>query len=347
MNEITTMQYASGRPLNLHRHARIVSTGAAVPDEIVTNQDLIDELGLQATDRAVQFSIGITERRRAPLQNPPSLYLEKAARQCIERAGIAPEKVDRIIYAKLFGDHLVPATSIRVLERLGLRSGIPVMDISAACSGTLHALDLALNFINAGDEVVLVLGGDRTVLNKHAAVEKDTRTVFLNGDGFAGILLAASDTPSFVARYFYTDSSQADFAYIPFGTEVLNKTLDFGQKMFALTMPDGSRIHHSVMNSCRIIADRLLSLSGKKMSDIDFFITSDQTHLVWKEQLKMLGLPEEKSISCFHKYGNTVAGMVPLNLNEAVVTGVLKRGMTVMMMGHGAGAAGGGFIFTY
>jgi 3-oxoacyl-[acyl-carrier-protein] synthase III len=39
--------------------------------------------------------------------------------------------------------------------------------------------------------------------------------------------------------------------------------------------------------------------------------------------------------------------MVPLNLNEAIVNGALRRGMTVLMMGHGAGASGGGFVFEY
>ena len=339
--------YPPGRPLNLKRHAQIIATGAGVPDEVVTNQDLIDEMNLIATDRAVQFSIGIKERRRAPFTADPSIYLERAARSCIERAGISPEKIDRIIYAKLFGDYLVPATALKVLERLGIRKEIPAMDLSAACSGVMHAVDVALSFINAGDDYVLVVGGDRTTLSKHSVVQKDTRTVFLNGDGFAAILLGPSPVQRFHAKYFYTDSDLFDFAYIPFGTELINKDREFGPKMLAMTMPDGQNIHKSVLDSCRIISNRLLSLTGQTMDDIDFFITSDQTHLVWQDQLKLLGVPEEKSISCFQKLGNTVAAMTPLNLHEAVTQGLLRRGMTVMMMGHGAGAAGGGFIFTY
>ncbi len=128
---------------------------------------------------------------------------------------------------------------------------------------------------------------------------------------------------------------------------MLNGAQDFGPGMLALTMPDGRRIHQSVIDSCRIISERLLALAGLSIEQIDFFITSDQTHHVWKDQLKLLGLPESKSVSCFPQYGNTVAAMTPLNLNQAIVTGALRRGMTVMMMGHGAGASGGGFIFTY
>jgi 3-oxoacyl-[acyl-carrier-protein] synthase-3 len=340
-------QYPPGRPLFLQRNARIAGTGASLPDEVVTNQDLIDEMGLNATARAVEYSIGIRERRRGQLDVTCAEYLTRAGHMCLERSGVAPEEVDRVIYARLFGDHHIPATAMQLHARLGLRAGIPMMDISAACSGFLHAIDLALGAINAGDEHVLILGGDRGALSGQMPVSKDTRTAFLNGDGFAAALLEVSDQPLFKARYFYTDSDLADFAFVPFGTGILNGSQDFGPSMFALTMPDGRRIHQSVIDSCRLISERLLSLAGLTIEQIDFFITSDQTHHVWKDQLKLLGLPESKSVSCFPKYGNTVAAMAPLNLNEAVTTGALRRGMTVMMMGHGAGASGGGFIFTY
>lgn len=343
----SSKRYPEGRPLSVRRYARIVATGSAVPDEVVTNQQLIDELDLIATDRAVQFSLGISERRRARSGTAASAYLVKVATECVERAGIEPGRIDRIIYARLFGDHCVPATAVRVLERMGVRRGIPVMDLSAACSGVMHALELALAFINAGESYVLVLGGDRTAMRKRDAVTRDTRTVFLNGDGFGGIMLGPSARPSFLARYFYTDSDLRNFASVPFGTELVNGTQDFGLHMMALTMPEGQRIHQSILDSCRIVSGRLLRLAGLSMDDIDFVITSDQTHLVWQEQLKVLGIPESKSISCFHKFGNTVAAMVPLNLNEAIGTGALRRGMTVLMMGHGAGASGGGFIFRY
>ncbi len=318
-----------------------------MPDNVLTNQDIIDSCDLIASDRAVQFSLGISERRRAKKDVPVSEYLYRAAKMAIDNAGIDPNKIDRIIYSRLFGETSIPATSLSVLEKLGISRGIPVMDISAACSGFLHGTDLALNCINSGDDYVLVLGGDRGGIDLDYDVVKDTRTIFLGGDGFAAALYGHSEEQKFQARYFYTDSSLFDFASIPFGTELLNKTESFDKEIFNLSMPDGEKIHKSVLDSCRIISDRLLAVAEMTMDDVDFFITSDQTALVWKDQVKILGLSEEQSVSCFHKYGNTVAAMVPLNLHEAISTGKLKRGMRVLLMGHGAGASGGGFLFTY
>lgn len=339
--------YPDIRPLRLKRNAKFIATGTGLPEKVVTNQDIIDKFDLIASDRAVQFSIGISERRQIEQNIPVSKYLYDAAQTCLERANLAPEKVDRIIYSRLFGEHAVPATSLRVLERLGIRKGIPVMDISAACSGFTHALQLALSCINAGDEHVLILAGDRASIDEDAPVEKDTRTIFLNGDGFASVLLGHSEEDNFKCSYFYTDSDLKDLASIPFGTELLCKKREIHTEALNLSMPDGQMIHKSCIDSCSIMSSRLLKEAGMTIDDIDFFITSDQTTLVWKDQLKFLGISEDKSVSCFHKYGNTVAGMVPLNLNEAVESGKLKRGMTVMLMAHGAGASGGGFIFTY
>lgn len=343
----STMQYPETRETAYTRYAQLLGTGEGMPDRIVTNQDIINQFNLIASDRAVQYSVGIRERRAIKKGVPPSDYLCKAVMQCCSNANVSPEKVDRIIYARLTGDHLIPATSLKVLEKIGVRKGIPVMDISVACSGFLHATDLALSCINTGDDYVMVLGGDRASLDDDAKILADTRTIFLNGDGFAAALYGHSLTKKFVCKYFYTDSSIGEFAYIPFGTGFLKEKEKSMVGAFNLTMPDGPKIHQSILDSFRIISSKLFSISGLQWSDIDFVITSDQTAMAWKAQLGLFGIPESKSCSCFHKYGNTVAAMVPLNLHEAIISGKLQRGMTVMMMGHGAGASGGGFIFTF
>lgn len=343
----STMKFPSSRPFRLRRYGQLVSTGAGMPSTVVSNQDLIDGMDLIASDRAIQHSIGIKERRHISPGKKPSVYLKRAAQECLEHANISPQQINRIIYARLMGDQAIPATSLKILETLGIHTGIPVMDISVACSGFVHASELALNCINGGDDYVLVLGGDRAGINVESDVTKDTRTVFLNGDGFAAALYGVSETQKFFGRYFYTDSSIGDFAYMPFGTESLGSTTFDKKDLFLLQMPNGPNIHQSIVDSTKIISSHLFEQCNLTVDDIDFFITSDQTTMSWKAQLQTLGFPESKSCSCFYKYGNTVAAMVPLNLNEAIVTGKLKRGMTVLLMGHGAGASGGGFIFKY
>lgn len=341
------MEYPESTPLSFERHASLIATGCSLPENVISNQDIIDKYSLIASDRAVQYSIGITERRQVPAGEPIYKYLYNAAMDCLNNANIDASKVSRIIYSKLTGDQYIPSNSSRVLQQLQHDFGIPVMDISAACSGFTHAMEMALSFINGGEEYVLVLSGDKAGAASCDWLTPDTRTIFLNGDGFAAALVGHSETKKFLAHYFYTDSSIQHFAYIPYGTSVLNHKEPIVPENFMLTMPDGPKIHQSVLDSCQTISEQLLKQAELTMDDIDYFITSDQTTMVWKAQLEKLGIPEEKSTSCFHKYGNTVAAMVPLNLNEAIQNGKLKRGMKVMLMAHGAGASGGGFIIEY
>ncbi len=148
----------------------------------------------------------------------------EAARQCLEQAHLDPEQLDRVLYTKLLGDQILPATSLKVLQELGVRRGIPAFDILAACSGFVHLMDMAIRYINSGDDYVLILGGDISSRQAGATNKKDTRTIFLQGDAVVGMLLGRSEAQHFLASYLYTDNTYFDYSYIPFGTELLNKT---------------------------------------------------------------------------------------------------------------------------
>lgn len=344
---LSKLTYPDPHPLDIQRHARILATSYYVPENRVSNDDIIHRHDLIATDRAVQFSLGIEERRYAGEETMVSDLLAEAAKLCLQRAQLDPEDLDRVIYTKLMGDHIVPATAVALLEKLGVRKGVPAFDISAACSGFVHILDMALRYVDTGDDYVLILGGDISTRGVYTKAKKDTRTIFLQGDAVVAMLLGRSEEQHFFTSYLYTDHTYYDYSYIPFGTELLNKTKRFNNEMFNMQMPDGMVVHESVIDSCAIVAEKLLQQANLTLDDIDVFITSDQTSMTWEAQLRRLGVPKEKSVSMFHKYGNTVAAMSPINFYQMIESGRLQRGQTVLFMAHGAGASGGGFIFKY
>jgi 3-oxoacyl-[acyl-carrier-protein] synthase-3 len=344
---LSQLQYPSSRPLAVDRYARILSTGVRVPDTVVTNDDIIKRYDLIATDRAVQFAIGIRERRYADPDTLVSDLLYDVAQDCLADGGIDPEQVDRVLYTKLLGDQIVPATSLKVLEKLGIRQGIPAFDIAAACSGFIHLMDMAIRYIDSGDDYVLILGGDISSRLADTESKKDTRTIFLQGDAVVGMLLGMSESQHFLSSYLYTDNTYFEYSYIPFGTEMLNKNRAFDSELFNMQMPDGMVVHQAVVDCSMIVAEKLLEQTDLTLEDIDVFVFSDQTTFTWEAQLRALGVPKEKSTSQFVRYGNTVAALSPINLHEMIASGRLQRGMTVMLQAHGAGASGGGLIFRY
>lgn len=336
------------RPLKIDRYARIVSTGVGLPKRVVSNQDIIDEYNIIATDRAVEYSLGIKERRWSSFDEKVEDLMALAASQCLERAGIDLDKVDRVIYTKLFGDYQVPAASIGLLKKLNAKKGTPAFDICSACSGFMHAMDLAMRYIASGDDYVLIFGG--SVMAKCCQLWKnpDPKTVFLFGDAIVAMLLGYSEVKSIMASYLLTNHFLYDNAKINFGTSSLHQGMEtLDHSIFYMRISDGNVVSTSSAQHSRIIADKLLSETGLTLEDIDYFVTSDQSTKIWEAQLKELGIPKEKSVSLFYKHGNTVAAMSPLNLNELIVSGRLKRGDLVMMQAHGAGASSGGMIFRY
>lgn len=336
------------RPLKIDRYARIVATGVGLPKRVVSNQDIIDDHNIIATDRAVQYSLGIKERRWSGFDEKVEDLMALAANQCLERAGIDIDKVDRVIYTKLFGDYQVPAASIGLLKKLNAKKGIPAFDICSACSGFMHAMDLAMRYIASGDDYVLVFGG--SVMAKCCELWRnpDPKTVFLFGDAIVAMLLGYSEIQSIMASYLLTNHFLYHNAKITFGTDFLREGMEnLDHTIFFMRIADGNLVFNSSAQYSKIISDKLLGETGLSLEDIDYFVTSDQSTKIWEAQLKELGIPKEKSLSMFYKYGNTVAAMSPLNLNELIVSGRLKRGNLVMMQAHGAGASSGGMIFRY
>lgn len=340
--------YPPIQKLRVNSFARVLSTGIGLPEKATSNQAIIDRYHLFATDRAVQYTLGIKERRWVDPEQKLTELMAQAVKQCLDRAGVGIDKVDRIIYSKLLGDDQIPAAAVGLLRELGVDKGIPAFDISSACSGFMHALDMALRYIGTGDDYVLILGGGITSSGVQSWGRPDPKTVFMFGDAIVAMLLEKTAKRHFLASYLFTNHLLYYNAYIPMGATFLHPGADqFNPGIYTMQIPDGKVIHNSVVESARIVADKLLQETGLTIDDIDIFVTSEQNTQIWEAQLDVLKIPKEKSLSVFWKYGNTVAAMSPLMLDELISSGRLQRGMLVMMMAHGAGASSGGCIFRY
>jgi 3-oxoacyl-[acyl-carrier-protein] synthase-3 len=60
-----------------------------------------------------------------------------------------------------------------------------------------------------------------------------------------------------------------------------------------------------------------------------------------------LGIPKEKTIVNVDRYGNTSSASIPLALAEAVSTGRVHKGDTILMTGMGAGLTWGSAVMRW
>src|SRR5262245_36612668 len=125
------------------RGAVISGWGTALPDKVVTNDDLAAIM--DTSDAWIRERTGIRERRVGG--STASLSVE-SGRQALEMSGLDPSAIDLLVLATTTPDQTVPGTSADVQDQLGLRCG--AFDLNAACSGFTYALVVAHGLIGAG-----------------------------------------------------------------------------------------------------------------------------------------------------------------------------------------------------
>src|SRR3954470_1813114 len=163
----------------------ITGWGTALPDKVVTNDDLA--VMMETNDAWIRDRTGIAQRHVGG--STASLSTE-SGRQAIERSGADPASIDVLILATTTPDQTVPATAPTVQHALGLRCG--AFDVNAACSGFTYGLVVAHGLIAAGANRALVIGTDTL---SRITDWTDRGTAILFADGSGAVVVEATEGP--------------------------------------------------------------------------------------------------------------------------------------------------------
>ena len=112
---------------------RITGWGSALPDKVVTNDDL--DATLDTSDRWIVERTGIRERR---IGGTTAGLAAEAGAAALAGAGLTGADIDVLVLATTTPDQTLPGSSAHVHELLGIRGG--AFDLNAACSGFVYAL---------------------------------------------------------------------------------------------------------------------------------------------------------------------------------------------------------------
>ncbi|MBZ0286219.1 MAG: beta-ketoacyl-ACP synthase 3, partial [Anaerolineae bacterium] len=169
-------------------YAHIVGWGMAVPDKVLTNNDLAAIV--ETTDEWIQSRTGIKERRIASENESTATLGLKAAQHALEVADILPLELDLIIVATSTPENIFPSTASIIQDWLGAtRAG--AFDLSAACSGFVYGVSMASQAIRSGSiQTALVIGAETM---SRVLDWQDRSTCILFGDGAGAVVLRASD----------------------------------------------------------------------------------------------------------------------------------------------------------
>ncbi len=317
-------------------YAKIIGTGAYLPEKILTNAEL--EKLVDTTDEWIMQRVGVRERRLvADSGDTTNSMAEAAARSALENAGLKPDEVDLIIVATASPEYLFPSVACDLQYRLGMNNDCPAFDINVACAGFVYALNMANLFIQSGQaKRALVIGADTLSV---VVDWTDRSTCVLFGDGAGAVILEASTEPGIIACNLHAAGRYLNTLYA-------KSALWHDKKETKLHM-DGREVFKVAVTKLDEIVDQTLEKAGMQKSDIDWLIPHQANLRIIQAVAKRLELPMERVVLTIERHGNTSAASIPLALDEAVRQGQIQRGQVLMLEAFGAGLAWGSALVRY
>jgi 3-oxoacyl-[acyl-carrier-protein] synthase-3 len=329
--------------MNQHR-AIIAGTGRALPQGIITNADL--EKMVETSDEWITTRTGIKERHKAAEHEYTSTFAVAAARQALERAGVAAADLEMIICATVCPDMSLPSTAVFIQSELGAKRAA-AFDLTAACSGFLYALTVADQFIRTGLHCrVLIIGAE--LLTRYVDyTDRGTCVIFGDGAG-AGVVTRSPDgRRGVLAARIQSDGDYADFLYTPGGgTRHPASHQSVDERLHYIKMR-GNELFKVAVRSMEDISRQVLDEVKMTPGDIDLLVPHQANQRITDAVAERLGIPSEKVYSNIARIGNTSSASIPICLDELVEAGRLKPGMTVMLTSFGAGATWGSVLMRW
>jgi 3-oxoacyl-[acyl-carrier-protein] synthase III len=320
------------------KYSRITGTGSYLPPRRVTNADLAAELaaqGVETSDEWIVERTGIRARHFAAPDVTASDLALPACQAALQAAGRSAAEVDLIIVATSTPDMVFPSSAAILQHKLGV-AGCPAFDVQAVCSGFVYALTIADSMIKTGAaKCALVVGSE---VFSRILDFKDRTTCVLFGDGAGAVVLEASDTPGILASELHADGKHVGVLCVP-------GTVSRGQVLGDPTLKmDGQAVFKLAVGVLADVARSVLAKAGKTEADIDWLIPHQANIRIMLGTAKKLKLSEDKVIVTVDQHGNTSAASIPLALDDAVRSGKIKKGQTVMLEGVGGGFTWGAVL---
>ncbi len=292
----------------------IKGVGAALPDKVLTNQDLMSMM--DTTDEWIRERTGISERR---VGGSTSGLAIEAARLAMAEASVEAGDIEQIVLATTTPDYISPGTAPVVADALGMQCG--AFDVQAVCSGWVYALVVANGLMLQGVDRLLVIGAE--ALDRITDyTDRGTGILFGNGAGAAVI----ERNPAGGGELLSWDlGSAGDYLHILYAEHGDVWQMD-GKEVFrqAVTV-----IQHSAKTS--------LQRAGLTVDDIDLIVPHQANIRIVESAWRKIGFSMDRTSMVLEHTGNTSAASIPLALKHAQRNGRVNPGDIVMFVGFGAG----------
>jgi 3-oxoacyl-[acyl-carrier-protein] synthase-3 len=314
---------------------KIIGTGRAHPAKVVTNAML--EKFLDTSDEWIRTRTGMAERRLITSEKLEDLAAE-ASRQAIADAGLKPSDIDYIICSNVVNEYITPSLSCIVQGAIGAKCAC--VDVNAACSGFIYALDMADDRLKSGKaKNILVLAAEEPT---RMVDWSDRALCVLFGDGAGAVVVTQGD--GLICSRLTTTSKIDCLHYV----RRLEPTPYITKEEYSAPMyMNGKEVFKTAVLSSSRDIKMLLDEAGLKPSDIKYYVLHQANLRIIEAIANWLKLDMSHFPTNVERCGNTSSASVPLLLDEMAREGKLQRGDKILMSAFGAGFTTGACIIEW
>ena len=316
-----------------------------LPSAKLTNQEL-SALYADWPAAKILEKTGVETRGIAGAAECASDLGYEAAHRLLARGVIEAGQVDFVLFCSQAPDYFLPSTACVLQERLGLPTSCGALDINLGCSGFVYGLSLAKGLIeSSGMRNVLLITADTYSKFIHP-MDRSVRTVF--GDGAAATLVQAADAQDSQLGPFVfgTDGRGAEKLIVPSGGMRMPRSAQTAQAVtdaFGNTRsPDnlymnGPDIMQFTLSMVPGLCRDLCAKAGVAMEQVDHFVFHQASAFMLEALRKKMKIPPERFSVCLRETGNTVSSTIPIALRREQLSGRIRPGALVMLVGFGVG----------
>ena len=273
--------------------AGIFGIGAALPEHVITNDDL--EQRLDTNDEWIVRRTGIRERRHLHGDETLADLATRACLLALDDAGRTGAEVDHVIVSTFTADRVTPGLAPEVARVIGAERAAAV-DLNAACAGFLYGLDQAAALVESGRaSVVLVCGAEAL---SRVTDHDDRSTAVLFGDGAGAVVVAGGELELGVGGFVLgADGAQADLLYA-----------ERDERMLRM---QGSDVYRHAVRRMIAATREALERAGRTVDDIDLFVAHQANVRIIEAAAAELGIPREQGRRQRRPRGQHVVGLDP------------------------------------
>jgi len=314
---------------------KITGTGRAVPANSVTNHQLSEFL--DTSDEWIVTRTGIQSRYICSTETLTELAVS-AAEKAMKKAGVQISNIDMIICATLGGDYVFPSLACCVAGQLG--ANCPSVDLNAACTGFLYALNFADMYYNSGKTGnLLIICAERMSTRVDW---RDRNTCVLFGDAAGACALSKGSSLKYLRLGVTGDTTQLNLPSTS-GNCPFSPTRDESNYAFM----DGQAVFKFATRTLENEARQAFKALGISPEDIDLYLIHQANKRILEYVRLKLEQPPEKFPMNLHRYGNVSAATIPILLDELLEEGRISAGSKLFLSAFGAGLTYGSCVLEW